>query len=272
MKNLVIFLNELSLRVDDEARPDDMLPHVLATLQAVRAAKGLRADLVLAAHAPLTSLSLGNGAHSLATILRGDDFREEWRFMSGLDQASPWDAYPGTISPGDLQQVLFQGHPGTGLLWAWQNESTIVSFAFSQGWRNSDVPAEFREMDETGNDVSCEVRIPNLSRVEHVATHAELIITYGCTLSESSLVYEGEGFALRMFFNDHNPPHFHVFSGPGSADTLARYAIETLDVLSGNLPSNLRRKLMVWASPRRSDLMLNWNRCRAGKRPILITD
>lgn len=41
------------------------------------------------------------------------------------------------------------------------------------------------------------------------------------------------GILIRMFFNDHPPPHFHARYGEFEATV----AIETLEVMEGELPS-----------------------------------
>ena len=93
---------------------------------------------------------------------------------------------------------------------------------------------------------------------------------YGRTVSASSLIYEGNGFFIRMYAYDHNPPHFHVLLHRDTSESLAKCAIQTLDVLAGNLPSALRRPIREWASTHRPDLMQNWERCQAGNRPHLL--
>jgi hypothetical protein len=41
------------------------------------------------------------------------------------------------------------------------------------------------------------------------------------------------GIIIRMFYDDHNPPHFHAFYG----DHEAWISINTLAIFHGNLPS-----------------------------------
>ena len=41
------------------------------------------------------------------------------------------------------------------------------------------------------------------------------------------------GIIIKMYFNDHNPPHFHAEYGEHEAV----YVIETLELLRGTLPS-----------------------------------
>ncbi len=218
---------------------------------------------------PLSGVVLGDGTRSLAELLRGD--RDQWRFLKSLDQSSPWDAFPGLTSPEVLQEINFQGKSAIGMLWAKQNESSILSFPFPPSWGEPHVPAQFREMNEEANVTSTDVQIPNLSRPEHVATHRALITNYGRTLSESSVVYRGDGFVVCMYVNDHPLPHFHVL-GANAPETLARYTIETLDLMSGELPGALRKRVREWARRRRNDLMQCWERCRTGRHPFQLED
>lgn len=271
MKSLAVFLNELSFA--SSMSPEAMLPHVLSTLAAIRAARKIRTDIIVVAHVPLAQVLLGDGTYSMAAVLRGDINKDEWRFLASLDQSSPWSAYPQAVAPGQLQQVMFQGQSGVGMLWAKLNESTVVSFAFPPNWSDSSVQAELHQMDDTGeNFSSIGIEIPNLSRPEHVEIHRGLIATYGRNLAKSSLIYEGEGFVIRIWFNDHPPPHFHVMLRRDTSDAVARYAIETLDVLSGNLPPALRKKVEEWARGRRAELMSSWVRCRNGQLPFRVEE
>jgi hypothetical protein len=248
-----------------------MLGPVLSTLTTVKATKNIRNDLVVAGNAPISSVLLGDGNHFLAELLRGSDHREEWRFLQSLDQSSPWDAFPGTTNPGVLQEVLFDSKAATGMLWAKQNDSLVLSFAFNSNWSERLIQAQLREIDQHFNITSNPVEIRNLSSLEHVAVHQNVISDYGRDLSASSLVHEGNGFAIRMYFNDHPPAHFHVLE-VNSPDTLARYRIDTLDVLSGRLPSTLRGRVTEWAHRRREDLMQCWHRVRSGQHPLVLDD
>lgn len=62
------------------------------------------------------------------------------------------------------------------------------------------------------------------------------------------------GIVIRMYFQDHNPPHFHAeYQGSKS-----EYAIETLDVLAGNLPTRAHAMVLEWASRHKTELLENW--------------
>jgi hypothetical protein len=66
------------------------------------------------------------------------------------------------------------------------------------------------------------------------------------------------GIAVRMFYNDHEPPHFHVrYQG-----FRARILISSGDVVDGRLPPTVARLLKEWTALRRDALMRNWHLAR----------
>jgi len=57
-----------------------------------------------------------------------------------------------------------------------------------------------------------------------------------------------------MFFNDHEPPHFHVrYQG-----FRARVLIAIGEVIDGRLPPAAARMVKEWTELRRDALMRNW--------------
>ena len=74
------------------------------------------------------------------------------------------------------------------------------------------------------------------------------------------------GILIRMFFNDHPPPHFHARYGAFEA-TLA---IETLEVLEGELPGRALRLVREWAIIHIEELREDWRLCRANAPPAKI--
>jgi hypothetical protein len=60
-----------------------------------------------------------------------------------------------------------------------------------------------------------------------------------------------------MFYNDHNPPHFHVVYG----DHEAALSIETLEVIEGELPARVKGLVVEWATLHQRALMENWVLC-----------
>lgn len=74
------------------------------------------------------------------------------------------------------------------------------------------------------------------------------------------------GIVILMYFNDHDPPHFHArYSGHA-----ARVAIDPLAVLSGSLPPRVLGLVAEWATLHCEELAANWVRLRRGRAPRRI--
>jgi len=67
------------------------------------------------------------------------------------------------------------------------------------------------------------------------------------------------GIVIKMYFADHTPPHFHA----EYAEFEARIAIDTLAVLSGNLPARAMGLVVEWATLHRQELQIQWQRAIA---------
>ena len=64
------------------------------------------------------------------------------------------------------------------------------------------------------------------------------------------------GIVIRMYFNDHLPPHFHAQYGEHEA----LIALADLGIFAGNLPPRALGLVMEWAFTHRMELELAWNR------------
>jgi hypothetical protein len=64
----------------------------------------------------------------------------------------------------------------------------------------------------------------------------------------------GSRCRIEMYPRDHPPPHFHVVRPEGRAAV----AIETLEVLQGDLPMRLLREALIWAQDNRDLLRREW--------------
>ena len=62
------------------------------------------------------------------------------------------------------------------------------------------------------------------------------------------------GIIITMYFNDHNPPHFHLRYG----EHRAVLRIQPLMLLDGNLPPRVLGLVMEWAGIRQHELLDNW--------------
>lgn len=72
------------------------------------------------------------------------------------------------------------------------------------------------------------------------------------------------GLVIALFYNDHQPPHFHAAYGEHEAV----FAIESLAVLQGSLPRRAVALVLEWAAEHRVELLADWEKARA-KRPLL---
>ena len=62
------------------------------------------------------------------------------------------------------------------------------------------------------------------------------------------------GIIIRMYFGDHNPPHFHAIY----QDFTSEYDINTLMVIRGELPTRAHALVLEWASLHREELIEDW--------------
>ena len=64
------------------------------------------------------------------------------------------------------------------------------------------------------------------------------------------------GIVIRIFYDDHNPPHFHAEYG--EHEVLVN--INTLAILSGSLPARALGMVTEWASLHQRELLVSWER------------
>ena len=62
------------------------------------------------------------------------------------------------------------------------------------------------------------------------------------------------GIVISMYFDDHNPPHFHVRYN----EYRAVVDIQTLNVLGGSLPARVRGLIEEWAELHQGELLSMW--------------
>jgi hypothetical protein len=74
------------------------------------------------------------------------------------------------------------------------------------------------------------------------------------------------GIVIRMFYNDHAPPHFHAEYGEHEA----LIEIESLAVYAGYLPNRALGLVREWAGLHREELRQDWTLARTGQVPSRI--
>ncbi|MBX2892422.1 MAG: DUF4160 domain-containing protein [Saprospiraceae bacterium] len=72
------------------------------------------------------------------------------------------------------------------------------------------------------------------------------------------------GIIISMYFNDHNPPHFHAQYGEDEC----LIEISTLTVIEGKVPSRALGMVIEWATLHKKELMENWEKA-SNLEPLL---
>ncbi len=63
------------------------------------------------------------------------------------------------------------------------------------------------------------------------------------------------GIIVFMYFDEHNPPHFHIRYG----EDRAVISINELKLMEGNVPKRALALVLEWANEHRDELLKNWN-------------
>jgi hypothetical protein len=100
------------------------------------------------------------------------------------------------------------------------------------------------------------------------AAHTPLTAVAGPPRIESAVpeVSRFFGIVIKVFYNDHAPPHFHAEYGEHEA----LVEIETLAIYRGSLPRRALALVLEWAALHRDDLRRDWDLAGSGQRPAPI--
>jgi len=74
------------------------------------------------------------------------------------------------------------------------------------------------------------------------------------------------GILIQMYFADHSPPHFHALY----AEFEALIAIQTFEVMRGELPGRAMALVLEWAQQHREELLKDWELCVQNQMPAKI--
>lgn len=74
------------------------------------------------------------------------------------------------------------------------------------------------------------------------------------------------GIIILMYYDEHNPPHFHARYGSDKA----AIEIASLRLLEGRIPSRALGLVVEWASQHQEELMMNWEALRNDRPPKKI--
>jgi hypothetical protein len=74
------------------------------------------------------------------------------------------------------------------------------------------------------------------------------------------------GIAIWMYYEEHNPPHFHA----KYQDDWAQIRIADGVFVKGTLPKRVRAMVLEWWADHRDELMANWERAQLSEAPLPI--
>ncbi len=73
------------------------------------------------------------------------------------------------------------------------------------------------------------------------------------------------GVVITMYYDDHNPPHFHArYQGFNASFTFDG------ELLEGEFPARQKKLVSAWATIHEEDLLANWSLASSGSEPIRI--
>ena len=74
------------------------------------------------------------------------------------------------------------------------------------------------------------------------------------------------GIAIRMFFREHQPPHFHAVYGEHELVV----GVSPIALLEGSAAPRVRSMVLEWAALHQQELLDNWERCGRREAPLPI--
>ena len=77
------------------------------------------------------------------------------------------------------------------------------------------------------------------------------------------------GIIIRMYAEPqapHHRPHFHAYY----QEAVGVYAIDTIELIAGQLPRRQHRLVEAWAELHQRELLADWERLQSGQIPFKI--
>lgn len=74
------------------------------------------------------------------------------------------------------------------------------------------------------------------------------------------------GIVIKMFFNEHNPPHFHAIYG----EYVGLIDLRTFEMLEGDLPPKALSLVQEWGKNHADSLLRMWDSKEFHKLPPLV--
>jgi uncharacterized membrane protein len=74
------------------------------------------------------------------------------------------------------------------------------------------------------------------------------------------------GILIKMFFDDHAPPHFHAEYG----EYELVITINPIKIIKGNAPKRVTSMVLEWAALHQEELLQDWELCKNMQSPFTI--
>jgi hypothetical protein len=171
----VLFLDDASRCFGeiDRARAEQAAVTLISTLRRLRK---INNKFALNTEGPIAKHQIAD-TWSLQAVLGGNSFREEWDFIRGLSDRSPFSLGLSESMQQEIDSMEFHTRPAMipskALAWAALLESAIVSFEFHPDWGQAWVDTIYCEIDPDGGLTEAEGRVKNASRPAHADEHSE---------------------------------------------------------------------------------------------------
>ncbi len=77
------------------------------------------------------------------------------------------------------------------------------------------------------------------------------------------IISEFYGITIRVFYDDHAPPHIHASYGEHEIIV----GISPIALIKGKVPNRVRSMVLEWIAIHQQELIENWELCQSGKSP-----
>lgn len=74
------------------------------------------------------------------------------------------------------------------------------------------------------------------------------------------------GILIKMFFDDHAPPHFHA----EYAEYELVVTISPIKIIRGEAPKRVKSMVLEWTALHQEELLADWNLCKNECTPVRI--
>ena len=74
------------------------------------------------------------------------------------------------------------------------------------------------------------------------------------------------GILIKMFFDDHAPPHFYALYG----EHKLVITINPIKIIKGDAPKRVKSMVLEWTALHQEELLKNWELCKNMQPPMPI--